>query len=166
MFEEQLQAGEVLFLGHHLDDQVETFFLRLMRGAGVHGLAAIPRQRNWARAIGAPPAAITRSSCRITLARHGLTCIEDPSNSDTAMDRNFLRAELLPLLASRWPGYRRTVARASEHMAATAARCRDSASPDTVHSALGDPGVAVAALVGKSPRCSCAAGCRSRPAGA
>ena len=34
VFEELVGEGEVLFLAHHLDDQVETFILRLVRGAG------------------------------------------------------------------------------------------------------------------------------------
>ena len=47
LFETQLQAGEILFLGHHADDQVETFFLRLLRGAGVQGRAApVPWMRS------------------------------------------------------------------------------------------------------------------------
>ena len=50
---------------------------------------------------------------------HGLDGL--PSNSDSAMDRNFLRNDLLPRVASRWPGYRHTVARASEHMAGAVA---------------------------------------------
>ena len=152
VFEEQLQAGEVLFLGHHLDDQVETFFLRLLRGAGVHGLAAIPRQRKLAEGqLVRPLLSLSREQLQDYATAQGLSCIEDPSNTDTAMDRNFLRAELMPLLASRWPGYRRTVARASEHMAGTASALNDLLpAPDTLYSALGDPGVGVAALVGKS----------------
>ena len=151
-FEQQLQAGEVLFLGHHLDDQVETFFLRLLRGAGVHGLAAIPRRRKLGEGqLVRPLLSLTREQLLDYASGHGLSCIEDPSNTNVAMDRNFLRAEMLPLLASRWPGYRRTVTRASEHMAVTASTLDDLLpAPDTVYSALGDPGVGVAALVGKS----------------
>ncbi|NCF18580.1 MAG: tRNA lysidine(34) synthetase TilS [Haliea sp.] len=150
VFEELLQEGEVLFLGHHLDDQVETFFLRLLRGAGVQGLAAIPACRSLGRGrLVRPLMQLTREQLQAYADSHGLSCIEDPSNRDTAMDRNFLRAELLPLLASRWPGYRRTVNRASEHMAVAASALDELLpAPETVYSTLGDPGVALAALDG------------------
>ncbi len=148
-FEQQLPPGAVLFLGHHRDDQVETFFLRLLRGAGVDGLAAMPRQR----ALGAgllvrPLLEYGRDEIEDFAAHHGLDYVEDPSNCNTAMDRNFLRSELLPLLATRWPGYRHTVARASGHMAATSSLLIDELGvPETVHSALGDTGLLLAPLV-------------------
>ena len=148
-FEGQLQPGAILFLGHHLDDQVETFFLRLMRGAGVQGLAAIPARRPLGRSVLARPLLqTTRSQIERYADRHGLKTVEDPSNCDTAMDRNFLRAQLLPLLASRWPGYRQTVARASGHMAGAVAALGETHSvPETVRSVMGDPGLALADLV-------------------
>ena len=149
VFEEQLQPGAMLFLGHHLDDQVETFFLRLMRGAGVQGLAAIPAGRPLGEGVLCRPLLnITRSQLEHYAGEHGLNCVEDPSNSNTAMDRNFLRAELLPLLATRWPGYRQTVARASEHMAGAVMALQETwPTPDTVHSVMGDPGVALDDLI-------------------
>lgn len=145
VFEEQLQCGDVLFLGHHLDDQVETFLLRLMRGAGVQGLAAMPVRRALGEGMLVRPLLqIKRGQLQEYTGHHGLECVEDPSNNDTAMDRNFLRAELLPLLASRWPGYRRTIARASGHMAGAATVLREVLpTPATVHSVMGDPGMAL-----------------------
>lgn len=144
----QLQPGAVLFLGHHLDDQVETFFLRLLRGAGVEGLAAMPR----CRTLGAghlvrPLLDYTRSELERYAAHHNLTYVEDPSNKDTELDRNFLRADLLPLLASRWPAYRQSVARASGHMAAVSRILEDEFGiPDTLLSVMGDPGLPLPAL--------------------
>ncbi len=144
-FAELLQCGDVLFLGHHLDDQVETFLLRLMRGAGVQGLAAIPARRALSEGLLVRPLLeIKRSELQEYAGHHRLEHVEDPSNSNTAMDRNFLRGELLPLLASRWPGYRRTIARASGHMAAAAVLLREVLpTPPTVHSVMGDPGIAL-----------------------
>lgn len=149
VFEEQLGRGEILFLAHHLDDQVETFFLRLLRGAGVHGLAAIPDRRSLGEGELVRPLLHTgRSELENYAQHHGLECVADPSNSDSAMDRNFLRNELLPQVASRWPGYRHTVVRASEHMAGAVAALQQALpAPDTVYSVLGDPGVAIAALL-------------------
>lgn len=143
VFESQLSSGAVLFLGHHLDDQVETFFLRLMRGAGVDGLAGIPpRRRLGGGLLVRPLLQVARSEIEQYCAQHDLPYIQDPSNDDTAMDRNFLRVRLLPLLASRWPAYRQAVSRAGRHMAATATVLADELGvPDTVYSALGDAGV-------------------------
>lgn len=147
-FAQQLPPGAVVFLGHHLDDQIETFFLRLLRGAGVEGLAAMPRRRALGEGqLVRPLLDVGRSEIEDYAARHGLPYVEDPSNHHTAVDRNFLRAELLPLLASRWPGYRRTVARASAHMAAAASVLTDQLGvPETVHSAMGDPGLLLSEL--------------------
>ena len=153
LFEEQLQAGDVLFLGHHADDQVETFFLRLMRGAGVRGLAAMPASRALGRGrLVRPLLQLPRSRLEEYAAAHELHCIEDPSNSDTSLDRNFLRRDVLPLLAARWPGYRQTVSRASGHIGAAAELlARAVPAPATLYSVMGDPGVALAQLDLDSP---------------
>jgi tRNA(Ile)-lysidine synthase len=149
-FDRLLGDEAVLFLGHHLDDQVETFFLRLLRGAGVHGLAGVPAERLLGRGrVVRPLLQLARAQLEAYADKHGLSCIEDPSNADTAMDRNFLRAEVLPRLAERWPGYRSTVGRASQHMVVAAATFEALLpAPETKFSVLGDPGVPVAALRG------------------
>ena len=151
-FEELLPPDAVLFMGHHLDDQVETFFLRLLRGAGVEGLAAMPRERKLGEArLLRPLLDCGRSEIEHYATHHGLECVQDPSNFDTAMDRNFLREEVLPLLATRWPAYRRSVTRASEHMATAALTLAQNLGvPETVYSELGDPGLLLAQLVDES----------------
>ena len=143
-FESQLPPGAVLFLGHHLDDQVETFFLRLLRGAGVEGLAAMRRARPLGLAqLVRPLLGVERAAIEAYAARQQLRYVTDPSNSDTAMDRNFLRTTVLPPLADRWPAYRRMVARASELLADSSAALAEAlGEPDCVVSRCGDPGLA------------------------
>ncbi|HEY6132178.1 MAG TPA: tRNA lysidine(34) synthetase TilS [Halioglobus sp.] len=149
-FERQLPAGAVLFLAHHLDDQVETFFLRLLRGAGVEGLAAMPRRRTLGEGLLVRPLLeYRRRDIEQYAVHHRLAYVEDPSNSNTAMDRNFLRSEVLPLLASRWPRYRQSVARTRRHMAAAAVVMADELGvPETVHSVMGDRGLLLTPLMG------------------
>ena len=148
VFETCLCEGGVLFLAHHLDDQVETFFLRLMRGAGVAGLAGMPECRALGGGVLARPLLDTpRSEIQRYAQRQRLSYVDDPSNANTAIDRNFLRAEVLPRLGSRWPGYRRAVARAGAHMACADSMLRDALGvPDSVISVTGEPGCPLEAL--------------------
>jgi tRNA(Ile)-lysidine synthase len=147
-FEGELTSGDILFMGHHLDDQVETYFLRLMRGSGLSGLSAMASSR----ALGAsellrPLLGVQRSELQAYLEQHHLTAIEDPSNFDTDIDRNYLRQKVLPLLADRWDGYRQTVARAAGHASAAAAVIEECLpEPATVFSVMGDPGIEQCAL--------------------
>mgnify|MGYP003625807548 CR=1 FL=1 len=157
VFEGLVEPGDMLFLGHHLDDQVETFFLRLMRGSGVRGLAAMAPTRALAGGqLVRPLLQVTRAQLEDYTQHHGLRTIEDPSNADTAMDRNFLRHQLLPVMARRWPGYRDTVLRASTHMAVANAALEEALpAPATIRNSMGDPGVAVAELSGASFDAAC-----------
>ena len=153
VFEQLLGDEDVLFMAHHLDDQVETLMLRLMRGAGLTGLAGMPAER----ALGAgrlvrPLLGRPRRDLAAYAREQGLSWVEDPSNRDTTPDRNFLRHEVLPLLAARWPGYRETVGRAAAHLAdAGKLLGYHYPLPDTRYSCCGDPGLALEALVDCEP---------------
>ncbi|MGB7220491.1 MAG: tRNA lysidine(34) synthetase TilS [Vicinamibacterales bacterium] len=86
-------------LGHTRDDQAETFLLRLMRGAGPRGLAAIhPRHGANIR----PLLECRRDDLRAYLAAQGIGYVEDETNADVSIPRNRVRAELLPLLVERF----------------------------------------------------------------
>jgi tRNA(Ile)-lysidine synthase len=86
-------------LGHTRDDQAETFLLRLLRGAGLRGLAAMyPRNG----AIVRPLIECRRHELREWLVDRGLAFVDDESNADVTIPRNRVRAELLPLLESRF----------------------------------------------------------------
>ncbi len=147
VFERLLGPGDCLFMGHHLDDQVETFFLRLLRGAGLRGLAAMPPQRTLGQAhLVRPLLGVSRVELENVARERGFTWVDDPSNSDLELDRNYIRHELLPVIAARWPGYRQTIGRAIGHVDRAAAL--ESHPPDTVWTITGDPGVRLTDLAG------------------
>lgn len=148
VFEAEIGAGDVLFMGHHLDDQVETYFLRLLRGAGMQGLSAMPASRDLGDGeLCRPLLDVERQQLQEYAGAHQLTSIVDPSNRDIDIDRNYLRERVLPALAERWAGYRQTVARAADH-AANSVALADEYLPEakTIYSDLGDPGLTLKAL--------------------
>jgi len=113
-FAASLAPGEVLLTAHHADDQVETFLLRLLRGSGVRGLSGIAaRSRFGPGELVRPLLGVSRSELEAFGRARGLGWIEDPSNRDTAPDRNYLRHEVVPALLRRWPGTRTAVARSA-----------------------------------------------------
>ena len=89
-----------ILLGHHADDQLETFFLRLFRGTNSQGLAGM-------RAVAVSPAdrglrlvrpmmRLWKREIRGYAKTRGVPFREDESNLDTAFDRNRIRHELMP----------------------------------------------------------------------
>ncbi|MBC3484366.1 tRNA lysidine(34) synthetase TilS [Pseudomonas kermanshahensis] len=109
--------GEVLFTGQHRDDQAETLLFRLLRGAGLRGLTAMPAQRPLGQgSLARPLLAIARQQLHAYAQAQGLTWIEDPTNSDTAFARNYLRGEVFPVLQQRWPQASQNLARCAAHL--------------------------------------------------
>ncbi|WP_288374782.1 tRNA lysidine(34) synthetase TilS [uncultured Pseudomonas sp.] len=116
-FAEVLQPGEVLFTGQHRDDQAETLLFRLLRGAGLRGLAAMPASRPLGQGrLVRPLLDLTRDQLQRYAQASGLRWIEDPSNTDTRFARNFLRADVFPLLHQRWPQASQSLARSAAHL--------------------------------------------------
>lgn len=97
----------VLVLGHHLDDAIETMLQRALRGSGLLGSCGMQvlADRQGLQ-IFRPLLGHSRSSLKRYAQTHSLDWIEDPSNTNTEHDRNWLRQKLLPLLETRWPDYR------------------------------------------------------------
>jgi len=116
LLEASLAAGEALLTAHHQDDQLETVLLQLLRGAGVAGLAAMPACAPFGRGMLLRPLLpLPRAALRGWLARQHLDWVEDDSNAQLHLDRNYLRARVLPPLRARWPGAGATVARSARH---------------------------------------------------
>jgi tRNA(Ile)-lysidine synthase len=114
----QLAQGETLLTAHHLDDQLETLLLALMRGSGVRGLAAMAaRSRRAGVLLLRPLLPVSRLQLERYAAVHGLGYSEDPSNAEQRFDRNYLRREVLPRLRVRWPAAAAMAARSAAHLA-------------------------------------------------
>ena len=117
-FSNILQSDDGLLLAHHQDDQAETLMLQLLRGAGLKGLAAMPNHSPFAKGwLGRPLLDFSRASLHHYAEQQGLVWIDDPSNANTAFDRNYLRHEVMPLLRQRWPAVSATLSRVAGHLA-------------------------------------------------
>jgi len=109
-FEAVLGPGDVLILGHHADDQVETVVMNMLRGSERPGLQGMPSNRIVGQATLVRPLLKVERARLIAYAEsHGLEWIEDPSNERVQHDRNFLRQEVLPTLDQRFVGWRRRI---------------------------------------------------------
>ncbi len=111
--------ADAVALAHHLDDQAETVLFNLLRGAGLAGASGMPVQGRLGRKLLLRPLLdVPRSAIRAYAAEHGLAWIEDESNADEALTRNFIRRRAGPLLESRFPRWRENLARAARHFSA------------------------------------------------
>ncbi len=96
----RLRTGaDLVATGHTRDDQAETVLLRLCRGAGSRGLAGIKPRRG---VVIRPLIDLRHDDLLEYLRAGGHAWVEDSTNSDTAITRNWVRHAVLPLLAERF----------------------------------------------------------------
>lgn len=110
--------------GHQLDDQAETVLLHLLRGTSLEGLGGIPPRRALAPGVELirPLLPLTRAEVLAYLEVHGLQWREDATNRDPAFTRNWVRAEILPLLEARAPGVKERLSAIAERVRAATGR--------------------------------------------
>jgi tRNA(Ile)-lysidine synthase len=114
----ELKPGECLLTGHHEDDQLETVLLQLFRGAGLAGLAAMPAITPFATGwLARPLLSRSRAELEAWARSHDLSWIDDDTNEDESLDRNYLRRQVLPLIRGRWKGVGSAVSRSARHAA-------------------------------------------------
>ena len=113
-----IQENEVLLTAHHLQDQAETVLQRLLRGSGSQGLAAM-RVSSSAHGFKhtRPLLSVSKAELKAYADSEQLGWIEDPSNSKTGFDRNYLRHVVMPLLEQRWPQATVALTRSAELLA-------------------------------------------------
>ena len=99
-------SAKYLAIAHHANDDVETFFINLVRGSGLKGFLGIKEKNN---AIVRPLLEVSRLEIKHFLQVRGLFFRDDSSNISVKYLRNKIRHELMPLLAEMNPSIQQTV---------------------------------------------------------
>ena len=101
------RGAESILTAHHLDDQLETFFMRLLRGTGLDGLSGISSYSvPWVR----PLLQVSRGELAAYAEEHQVRFRHDETNTDERYFRNRVRARLVPVvqeLSQNHGGYER-----------------------------------------------------------
>ena len=120
----QQHGVQDILLAHHQNDQAETVLLRLLRGTGPEGMAAMaPSMRRDGIRYHRPW--LNQSRARILHAaesfatRYQWHAVQDPTNVDPRYTRAAVRELLAPTLDARWPGWQSRLASHARHAAET-----------------------------------------------
>ena len=111
-------SADVIALAHNLDDQAETVLMNLLRGAGMRGASGMAEHgRLGAKTIWRPLLGTPRSEIEKYAREKKLRWVEDESNANEALTRNFIRRSIGPVLEQKFPQWQRSLARAARHFA-------------------------------------------------
>jgi len=120
VFRKLVKKDDMLLLAHHQDDQMETFLLQALRGAGMRGLAAMPLFAPFELGhLARPLLEFTRDELQVWADAQRLAWLDDPSNTNSRFDRNFLRRQVIPVIKQRWPSAAATITRSASHCSET-----------------------------------------------
>jgi tRNA(Ile)-lysidine synthase len=129
--------ADCIVLAHNLDDQAETVLMNLLRGAGPRGASGMPRESRFrGKTLLRPLLDTPREAIAAYARHHGLEWIDDESNADQALTRNFVRRSVGPLLEKRFPAWKQSLARAARHFSR-----RDSTAQDLLRKFLQTKGL-------------------------
>ena len=108
------EHAQAIAVGHHKEDQAETFMLNALRGSGITGLAGMrPRNGHVVR----PMLEVSRAEIENYLADRGLEFITDSTNDDNAFKRNHLRNVVIPALDEKFGDAAGALAKTAAHLA-------------------------------------------------
>ncbi len=93
-------------IAHNLDDQVETFLFRLIKGSGLRGLSSIPIKRD---RIIRPMLFIYRYEIEEYTRANAIGHVEDSSNEKTYYERNYIRKNIIPIMERLNPAFKEKV---------------------------------------------------------
>ena len=95
----ELKDDEILLTGHTLSDKVETFFINLLRGTRIRGLMSIPKMTENLPLLGVSKENIIRYA-----KENNVKYLDDVSNFDNKIIRNWIRNELIPEIDDKFTG--------------------------------------------------------------
>ena len=101
-----------LALGHHSQDQSETVLHNLSRGAGLRGAVGMLFQKD---KIIRPLLSVSRDDITFYARQNKLSWIEDASNQDISLTRNYIRHVVLPAIHQKFPSFDQRILRTSQH---------------------------------------------------
>lgn len=117
-FRKHVKANDALLTAHHADDQCETMLHHLFCGSGIKGLAAMRRVSKLLNIAHMRPFLnIGRSDLETYADEKGLIWVDDESNDDTRLRRNYIRHEVIPVLEREFLGVKKTLLRVINHAA-------------------------------------------------
>jgi tRNA(Ile)-lysidine synthase len=124
-------SGDGLLLAQHRGDQAETVLFNLLRGTGVTGAAGMPVERRFGKLrLLRPLLDVSRAEIEGYATAEGLAWINDESNADTSLTRNFLRHETLAAISQRFPSAEASLVQAASHFAEAAGLLDELAAQD------------------------------------
>lgn len=106
--------SQAVAVAHHREDNIETFFLNLLRSTGIDGLTGMDYRRDY---VVRPMLDVSRSDIEKYLSDKGLEYVVDSSNALNEFKRNRLRNIVLPLLEKEFPGASNAVIATISHLA-------------------------------------------------
>lgn len=106
----QKYGATYIAVAHHADDQIETVLMNLARGTGGAGLVGM-KERDDGRHLIRPFLSKTRAKIDAYVADFGLPYVEDSTNTDEEIRRNYIRHTLIPTFESLNPSFRKSLLR-------------------------------------------------------
>lgn len=129
-------------VGHHREDNIETFFINLLRGSGLTGLTGM-RLMDRDRHIFRPMLNLTRAEIEVYLRGRGVGWVNDSTNAVSDVGRNRLRNEVLPRLREQFPDADARIADSIGHLGSNLGLYNDMADRLRREYTLADGGVEI-----------------------
>ena len=109
-FNQWASSNDLILTAHHKDDQVETILFRFIRGTGLNGLKGIPAWRKDGNTqFHRPLLNVPKRELYEYAQNNKLKWVEDESNKDINISRNYIRNKLLPTIKDKWPNVDKSI---------------------------------------------------------